>query len=194
MVTTTVCASASAAPSAAPPSSAPRRWRRKRAIAAPVISRATMTVRVMTKRESSGSSGGRGARRMRPGSIASKASGRASVTAATRLIQRICTGEAGSSASPPVTGKARIAMRMIRPLAEVGRQHEGQGLDEIVVDAPALLDGGPDGREVVVGEHDVGGFAGHAGARASHRDADVGLLEGRGVVDTVAGHGDHMPP
>ena len=37
----------------------------------------------------------------------------------------------------------------------------------------ALLDGGDDGGEVVVEQHQVGGLAGDVGAGAAHRDADV---------------------
>ncbi len=43
--------------------------------------------------------------------------------------------------------------------------------------------------EVVVGEDHAGRLLGHLAA-AAHGDADVGLLEGGGVVDGVAGHGD----
>ena len=46
-------------------------------------------------------------------------------------------------------------------------------------------------REVVVGEHDLGGLLRDLGA-ASHRDADVGLLERGGVVHGVAGHRDDL--
>ena len=42
--------------------------------------------------------------------------------------------------------------------------------------------------EVVVEQHEVGGLAGDVGARAAHGDADVGLVQGRAVVDAVAGH------
>ena len=58
----------------------------------------------------------------------------------------------------------------------------------------ALLDGGDDGGEVVVEQHEVGGLAGDVGAGAAHRDADVGRVQGRAVVDAVAGHGDDVAP
>ena len=80
------------------------------------------------------------------------------------------------------------------PLADVGRQRVGDELDEVVEDAAALLDGGLDGGEVVVGEHHVGGVLGHVGAGDAHGDPDVGLLERRGVVDAVAGHGHDLAP
>ena len=65
-------------------------------------------------------------------------------------------------------------------------------LHEVVVDAAAALDRGDDGGEVVVGEDHVAGFLGHLRAGDAHRDADVGALERRGVVDPVAGHRDDV--
>ena len=46
--------------------------------------------------------------------------------------------------------------------------------------------------EVVVGQDHPGGLFRHLAA-AAHGHADVGLLEGRGVVDGVTGHGDDQP-
>ncbi len=63
---------------------------------------------------------------------------------------------------------------------------------DVVVDPPPFTDGGDDGGEVVVGEHHVGRLLGHLGAGDAHRDADVGVRKRRGVVDTVAGHGDDV--
>ena len=68
------------------------------------------------------------------------------------------------------------------------------GLFDVGVDAPALGHGGDDGGEVVVGEDHVGGPLGHVGAGDPHGAADVGGLEGGGVVDPVAGHGHHLAP
>ena len=48
--------------------------------------------------------------------------------------------------------------------------------------------------EVVVGQDHVGGLAGDVGAGLAHRDADVGGLERRRVVDAVAGHRDDLAP
>ena len=73
-------------------------------------------------------------------------------------------------------------------LADVRRQQVAQELADIVEDGAALLDCGDDRREVVVGEHHVGGLFGDVGARNPHCDANVGLLERRRVVDAVAGH------
>ena len=51
------------------------------------------------------------------------------------------------------------------------------------------LDRADDGGEVVVGEDHRRGFLGDLGAGDAHGHADVGLAQGRGVVDAVAGHG-----
>ena len=57
----------------------------------------------------------------------------------------------------------------------------------------SFLDGADDAGEVVVGEHHAGGLLAGLGAFDAHRDADVGALEGGGVVHAVAGHGDDSP-
>ena len=49
-----------------------------------------------------------------------------------------------------------------------------------------------DGGEIVVEQHEVGGLARDVGAGAAHRDADVGLVQRRSVVDPVAGHRHHV--
>jgi hypothetical protein len=55
-----------------------------------------------------------------------------------------------------------------------------------------LIDGGHDGGEVVIEQHQVGGLAGHVGARLAHRHPDRRLAQRRRIVDAVAGHGHHM--
>ena len=60
---------------------------------------------------------------------------------------------------------------------------------DLVVDAPADLDGVHERPEVVVGEDHPSGLLGHLAA-AAHGHADVGLLEGGRVVHGVAGHRD----
>ena len=70
----------------------------------------------------------------------------------------------------------------------------GRGLLEVVEDAPAEPDRLDDRREVVVEEHQGRGLARDVGAAASHRDADVGGLQGRRVVDAVARHDDDLAP
>ena len=53
----------------------------------------------------------------------------------------------------------------------------------------AQADGLGDAPEVVIHDHHVGGFHGRIGAGAAHGKADVGLGQGRRIVDAVAGHG-----
>ena len=80
-----------------------------------------------------------------------------------------------------------------RQLGDVVGQVVGQEPADVAVGRAPLGDGRDDGGEVVVQQHQVGGFARHVGAAASHRHADVGRLEGRAVVHAVAGHRDDVP-
>ena len=130
--------------------------------------------------------------RMTSGSAASKASGSASATATIRLIQRICTGCDGQQRLAVSQREREHGDRDDQRLAQAGRQHEAERLDEVVVDAPALLDRGAQGAEVVVGEHHVGGLLGRGGAPLPHRHADVGLTQRGRVVDAVARHRDDL--
>src|SRR5262249_36502589 len=75
-----------------------------------------------------------------------------------------------------------------RCLCDVGRQHEEDGLLDVVVDGPPFLHGSGDGREVVVGQDHFCGFLRDFSAFDTHGDADVCPLEGGRVVHTVAGH------
>ena len=56
----------------------------------------------------------------------------------------------------------------------------------------ALGDRGDDAAEVVVEQHDRRHLARAAGALVAHRDADVGGLQRRDVVDAVAGDRDEL--
>jgi hypothetical protein len=47
--------------------------------------------------------------------------------------------------------------------------------------------------KVVVQQHHVAGFFADIGAGDAHGDADIRLLQGRGIVDPIAGHGDNWP-
>ena len=76
-------------------------------------------------------------------------------------------------------------------LADVGGEVVADEAAHVVVDGAALLYGRDDRREVVVEQDEVGGLLGDVGA-AAHRDADVGVLEGRRVVHAVAGHGHDL--
>ncbi len=44
----------------------------------------------------------------------------------------------------------------------------------------------------IVEQHDLAGLLGDLGAGDAHRQADVGFLQGRGVVGAVAGDGHHL--
>lgn len=72
----------------------------------------------------------------------------------------------------------------------------GEDVDDelayVVVDATAGFDRGDDGGEVVVGQHHGGGFSGDVRAGEAHRHADVGAMQGGGVVDPVPGHRDDL--
>ena len=50
-----------------------------------------------------------------------------------------------------------------------------------------------DGREVVVEQNDRCRLLGDVSPLDSHRNANVGLFQGRCIVDTIARHGDHFP-
>ena len=77
-------------------------------------------------------------------------------------------------------------------LAQVRREQVHQVLLDVAKDASALLHGGDDRGEVVVGERHRGRLFRHIRAGNAHRDADVSLLERRSVVDAVAGHRDRV--
>merc|ERR1719222_931280 len=76
-------------------------------------------------------------------------------------------------------------------LADVGGNQITDELLHVGVDGTALLNGGHDGGEVVVGQDHLGGGLGHSGAGA-HGDTDLGSLQGGGVVDTVTSHGGDL--
>lgn len=73
------------------------------------------------------------------------------------------------------------------------RSTAGQAVDEeapdVVVDAPAFLDGRDHGRQVIIGEDEVGRLSCDLRSPLPHRHTDVGPAQGRAVVDAVAGHG-----
>ena len=79
-----------------------------------------------------------------------------------------------------------------RELGDVVGQVVGQEPADVDKGRPSLLDPGDDAGEGVVEEHQVRRLTGDVGPRASHGDADVGLVQGGGVVDSVAGHRDDV--
>mmetsp|Transcript_38300 Transcript_38300/g.81772 ORF Transcript_38300/g.81772 Transcript_38300/m.81772 type:complete len:274 (-) Transcript_38300:2083-2904(-) len=76
-------------------------------------------------------------------------------------------------------------------LPDVGRYEVADERLHVVVDGPSLLHRVHDGGEVVVREDHVRRLLGDLGAGQSHGDADVSLLEGRGIVDAVPRHGHY---
>src|SRR5919112_6467088 len=77
-------------------------------------------------------------------------------------------------------------------LGRVARKQVLYEFADVVVDDPALLHRGDDGRKVVVGQDHISSLFGDVGAGYAHRHADISSLQGRGVVYSVAGHGDDM--
>ena len=101
------------------------------------------------------------------------------------LTHRIWAGSSGS-------GRPRNGPDSMTSTSAARRTRVAQEPADVGVDPAAFLDRDPDGGEVVVGEHEVRGLAGHLGAAAAHRDADVGARRAGRVVDPVAGHRDHV--
>ena len=77
--------------------------------------------------------------------------------------------------------------------AEIGGEQELDGLPDVVINPAALVHGGDDGGEVVVGQNHIGHIFRHVSTGDSHADADIGGFDGGRVVDAVAGHGDDLP-
>ena len=73
-------------------------------------------------------------------------------------------------------------------LGEVARQHVVHELLDVPEYPAAFLDGGDDGREVIVEQHHVRRVARDVRAFDAHRDAHVRVVQGRGVVHAVARH------
>lgn len=76
-------------------------------------------------------------------------------------------------------------------LTNVGGDEVPDELLRVVVDGAAFFDGALDGGEVVVYENHVGGEFGYVGS-GTHGDTNIGLLEGRCIVDAVASHGNNF--
>ena len=73
----------------------------------------------------------------------------------------------------------------------IARQEEIDGVFDVGIHAPAVDHRLDDGGEVVVREDHGRGVLADLGAGDAHGHADIGGLEGGGVVDAVAGHGDN---
>ena len=72
------------------------------------------------------------------------------------------------------------------------RKDVGHRLAQIVVDPPPEAHRPDDRGEIVVEQHQRGGLPRDVGAAPAHRDADMGGLQRRRVVDAVAGHRDDL--
>merc|ERR1719153_703269 len=72
-------------------------------------------------------------------------------------------------------------------LTNVGGNQVADELLHVGIDSTALLNGSDDGGEVVVSKNHLRGRLGDSGSTA-HGNTDLGLLQGRGVVDTVSSH------
>lgn len=75
-------------------------------------------------------------------------------------------------------------MRSPDDLAHIRGDEVADELLHVVVDSSALLNSSHNGREVVVSQDHLRGRLGNGSARA-HGDADLGLLQGRGIVHTI---------
>ena len=73
---------------------------------------------------------------------------------------------------------------------DVNREDVRDRLLNVVEDPPPQFDRLNDGGEIILQQHQRSRLAGDVRSPAAHRDADVGRLECRGIVDAVAGHGD----
>ena len=67
-------------------------------------------------------------------------------------------------------------------------KNKAHRLLNVIEDPASGPDGFDDSGEIVVENHQRGGFTRDIGAAPAHGDADVGGLEGRRVIDPVAGH------
>ena len=72
--------------------------------------------------------------------------------------------------------------------ARIGCKQELNGLSNVVIDAPALLNGGDDGGKVIVRKHHIRDIFCDIRAGNAHADADIGGLNACRIVDAVAGH------
>ena len=79
-------------------------------------------------------------------------------------------------------------------LGDVVGEVVGEETADVYERGAALLDGGHDGIELIIEQHQVSGLAGDVGSRPTHGDADVGFVQRWSVVDPVTGHGDDVAP
>ncbi len=75
----------------------------------------------------------------------------------------------------------------------VHRDYENDGLAQVGEHPASVPNRSHEGGEVVVQQYQGGRLARHVAAPRTHRHADVGRFQRRGVIDAVAGHRDHVP-
>ena len=78
-------------------------------------------------------------------------------------------------------------------VAKVGAGRDKDVLERIGKGLAPQLDALVQDGQIVLQQHKVGGLFGHVHRRV-HRDAHVGGVEGRGIVDAVAHVADHVAP
>lgn len=69
-------------------------------------------------------------------------------------------------------------------LGNVGGESVGNGLLQVVENKATFFNTVDNGREVIIEQKHISGVLGNVRARA-HSDTDIGLLDSRGIVDTV---------
>src|SRR4030095_4241741 len=74
-------------------------------------------------------------------------------------------------------------------LSDVVGKYVGDKLPDVIIDGPPFLHRVNNRGEVIVSEDHISSLFGHVGPSAPHGDTDVGLLERRGVVHSIARHG-----
>ncbi len=63
---------------------------------------------------------------------------------------------------------------------------------DILINRAAFLNRAHDRAKVVIRQDHIRGFLGNIRAGNTHRDADIRFFQGGGIIDTVAGHRDHI--
>lgn len=77
--------------------------------------------------------------------------------------------------------------------ADVDSELELKELSDTIIDLTTPSTGSDDGGEVIVHEDDVSGLLSHLGPGNTHGEADIGHLEGGGIICPIPGHGHDLP-
>jgi len=73
-------------------------------------------------------------------------------------------------------------------LRQIGGEQELDRLADVVINPSTFADSRNDGGKVVVRQNHIGDILGDIGSCDTHADADIGIFDGRRVVDAVARH------